>query len=197
MTSLRVSRLATAIGAARTWSAVPNGSKMAVRVEGCDGKQETWLSAAEHAELLALLDHGPPSLEDAVLGKLVYSVELQRWEGAQNSVRVSFDSEEGDAAAESLAQGRRLLSVLRETTDRAASYSATKLLETKNGIWLQPGELPQTHETFVAALKLQSLVVKKDGAAELWFSAADLFWGHSVQVVVDASGQPTLAVLAG
>jgi len=80
---------------------------------------------------------------------------------------------------------------------RVYECAVRDLLDLKNDVWLQDGESVVTTDRFRSLLKLQDIVVKKDGKIEFWFDDGDLFWGHAICVKGSLADGMISAVLEG
>ena len=81
--------------------------------------------------------------------------------------------------------------------EAAKAYAAAELLTLKNDAWLGEGEASIDAATFVGSLTLAGVNAFPDGTFEVYFDDGDLFWGHSVQVDVDAGDSFARAEMVG
>ena len=86
------------------------------------------------------------------------------------------------------------------TQIRAAKvHSALHLLDLKNNTWTEEDGSEVTRDQFVARLRLVHLDFRPqaEGQIDLTFDDGDLFFGHVIQVSVDADGGLSPAQIAG
>ena len=88
-----------------------------------------------------------------------------------------------------------------ETFDRKnKEYAAAQLLDLANE-WLAEKEDADTEqitqEMFIASMEISELTVSPDGSVTLYYNDGDMFWGHSIEISVDADGTVSDANIAG
>ena len=122
---------------------------------------------------------------DPILGQLTLNENLNWYETTQSTGNgeivkyvVSLDSTESEADA--IAAASELLPSLLSAVRSGREFACDRLLDLKNDGWLEPDEESVTREQFVSALKIESIVVFPDRAAEFYYEDGDLFWGHTV-----------------
>ncbi|HEY1121731.1 MAG TPA: DUF2262 domain-containing protein [Haloferula sp.] len=128
----------------------------------------------------------PVALRSKKLGKLHldrsvgwYEAEVRLgWKRVK--VRLHPDSVEKPAAV--IAAGERLWSSVRELDGQARERAVAELLDTKNGSWLENGQIALTAAQFKKSMKLQSIVIEEDESFEFWYGDGGLFWGHLINV---------------
>lgn len=54
-----------------------------------------------------------------------------------------------------------------------------------------------TQEMFIASMEISELTVSPDGSVTLYYNDGDMFWGHSIEISVDADGTVSDANIAG
>ena len=123
---------------------------------------------------------------DPVLGVLQFDAGLNWYEGKrfsdgeQFAIYVSLDAFENEEDA--IATARSVLPVLTDAITAAKEFACDRLLDLKNGEWLNADEAPVSAKAFVSALKLQSIGIYLDGDSEFHFKGGKLFSGHTVLV---------------
>src|SRR5687768_2829342 len=81
-TTARVQGLLEMIGRAQTWTAERERDRVVLRVVLPDGgRQVSFLTLAEHAQLERLRASGPERLEHGVLGSLAYDARAHAYRG--------------------------------------------------------------------------------------------------------------------
>jgi hypothetical protein len=88
-----------------------------------------------------------------------------------------------------------------ETFDRKnKEYAAEQLLDLANE-WLADKEDADTEqitkEMFISSMEISELTVSPDGSVTLYYKDGDMFWGHSIEISVDADGTVSDANIAG
>jgi len=61
-----------------------------------------------------------------------------------------------------------------------------ELLNLKNSTWPDDDGRPITAEEFKARMRLDSITIESDASTTFWHDDGDLFYGHSIQVSIDA-----------
>lgn len=79
----------------------------------------------------------------------------------------------------------------------AADYAVDGLLELKNDTWLEDGETELSADEFKAKMVLEAITVEADGDVTFWHHDGGLFWGHSIQVCIDANDKCTSTDIPG
>jgi uncharacterized protein (TIGR03067 family) len=138
---------------------------------------------------------GKPPIEDPVLGRLAWDDNLSWYQGElrheERVVSITVEPDEQGEPATALARARGVAARLPEYIQLARRYAVESLLELKNDAWREDDEPELTPEQFAARISLQSVVVHGDGALTLYHDDGDLFWGHSIQVCLDAQDRCT------
>ncbi len=132
-----------------------------------------------------------PDLSDPVLGRLRYDKDVKWYEGvfAVGGSSISFNlevNEQGDVAP-ALNRARQVLGDLERHARGARDYAVEQLLDLKNESWLDEDEEPVTAEQFQARMELRGLVFSRNGEVTFYHRDGDLFYGHSIQIAMDAA----------
>jgi hypothetical protein len=130
------------------------------------------------------------TLEDDVLGRLVWDEEMDWWVGEVDlfpghriEVFIEFD-EENDSRDVVLFQAREWVGRLRRQEPAYRAWAAERLLE---GRWNK--DEPMTATEIEQLLSLASLECSSDGAARLYWDDEDvLFYGHGIYTQHAAEG---------
>lgn len=164
----------------------PNGRKRAVG----SSLPVTGLQDNEFSRIAAELQ-APVVVSDPILGDFILDRSINwfrgkpQWNNTQIRLDLSADSISG--AKKCLKVAKALWKAQPAWTARVADYAVEHLLEKKNDIWLEDGEMPVTPESFKDRIRLESITVYPEDTFEFWFDDGDLFWGHLIQVRGDLS----------
>lgn len=143
---------------------------------------------------LAAGEAATPMHVDPELGAFTWDARLSRWtQKGPFTLSISPLKLEGAALFDAVRPAALRLEQRRE---RVRGEVADKLLALHNRVWNQSGR-PETREGFAARIALEALDVNEDGTATAYFSDGDLFWGHTIEVFLDASGHVEDAHPAG
>lgn len=168
------------------------------------GKFPAEISDAYSIKTLAR-DHGPvpeskqpsgtPPIVDDLLGTLQWDDNLNWYRGEVRVANASFDLsldpvEETDASG-ALSRAKQIVEDFERFRKMAADYAVDGLLQLKNDTWLDEAEQQITADEFRARMKLEAISVEADDGVTFWHHDGDLFWGHSIQVCIDASDNCT------
>jgi hypothetical protein len=128
---------------------------------------------------------------DPVLGKLVFNRDLDWYEGSVQSGGDKIDlaiSLEGVTDDERVvaAVSANVSTVLRLVPE-AKGYVTDQLLDIKNGHWLEDDEKPLSRRRFMSHLTPKTLIARTPVDWEMYFDAAELFWGHDILVFWNAT----------
>ncbi|NJK44281.1 MAG: DUF2262 domain-containing protein [Pleurocapsa sp. SU_196_0] len=131
------------------------------------------------------------SHQDPVLGTLVFNRDLDCYEG---SVQSGADKIDISISLEGVTDGERLIvavsanvSSALQLLPKAKGYVTDQLLDIKNGHWLEDDEKPLSRRRFMSDLTPKALVARTPIDWELYFDAAELFWGHDIVVFWNAT----------
>lgn len=138
---------------------------------------------------------GIPTLKDEQLGELEWDNNLRWYRGrlqiADLSFRLSLNPEEGTDVTHALLRAKQVVGDFARYRAMAAEYAVSELLDLKNSTWLDDDERPITAEEFKARMRLESITVESDSSTTFWHDDGDLFYGHSIQVSIDADDHCT------
>lgn len=138
---------------------------------------------------------GTPPLVDDLLGTLEWDDNLKWYRGkvriADASFEVSLNPYEGTDASSALLRAKQIVENYERYRKMAADYAVNGLLELKNDNWLEEGEMELSADQFKTSMKLEEITVEADGDVTFWHHDGDLFWGHSIQVCIDANDKCT------
>ena len=54
-----------------------------------------------------------------------------------------------------------------------------------------------TKEMFIDNIKMSELCISPDGSITLFYDDGDMFWGHTIQIIIDENGNYESADIAG
>lgn len=123
------------------------------------------------------------------------------WNGESVSVCLGTDDNCDETAEVAMK------TLLRYAEDKAAfdqrnrEFAAGELLELAND-WLEdddnedkPDEI--TKEMFMERMAMSDLAINSDGSITLYYSDGEMFWGHAIEVDIDAAGEYESADMVG
>jgi hypothetical protein len=133
---------------------------------------------------------GTPALDDATLGRLVWDDNLNWYSGkfrcGELSVDVSLHRDDTGSVDAALARARDVVRSIHKYVQLAKTYAAEWLLDLKNDNWLDEDEEPLTPAAFMQRMSLESIVFGSGGKITFYHHDGDLFWGHCIQICIDA-----------
>jgi uncharacterized protein (TIGR03067 family) len=133
---------------------------------------------------------GTPPLVDDLLGTLAWDDNLHWYGGRLTVAGVKFElyvsPADGHDVSVSLSRARQVIAEFDRYRRQVADYAVDGLLDTKNDVWLEEDEKPLSPEEFKAKMTLESVSVDSDGALSFYHRDGGLFWGHSIEVCLDA-----------
>ena len=112
------------------------------------------------------------------------------------------DEDGGETAEDALKVFLKTAENIEEFDKKNKEYAAENLLDLANE-WQsdreeEEGELEEiTKETFMEAMSLSEMTVSPWGEITLFYDDGDMFWGHSIVVVIEADGTIDSADIAG
>lgn len=165
----------------------------------------------EYAIETLVRDHGPipaqrqpsgtPPLVDDLLGTLEWDDNLNWYRGHLKILQFSFDlslrPDQGTDASNALSRAKQIVRNFDGYRQLAANFAVAGLLDLKNDIWLHEGENEISAGEFIAKMTLEAITVECDGDVAFWHHDGDLFWGHSIQVCIDANDKCTSTDIPG
>lgn len=142
-----------------------------------------------------------PVYIDDEAGHFKLNRELEWYEGTidwlekECSVMLGLDDDK-DTAQQSLAVLRRLLADLKNWDNKLRSFAADTLLDAANeyqedamGENESTSAEPITKEIFMRRMEIGELYIDGDGSIEVYFNDDDMFWGHTIMVNANISGE--------
>ena len=138
---------------------------------------------------------------DAFLARLEQPNAYEEWEVEVEPVpglfvNVIFAPKTNVEPAEGLANARRAYLAIRADIDRGKRAAAEHLLELYNDEWSDEDE-PIEADAFMRRMRLESIVLKADGSAEIHYEDGGMFLGHIIVVSLNAEGETQDATIAG
>lgn len=134
-----------------------------------------------------------PDIPDSPVGPLRYLVQAKVYEGRAGvggaTVKILLELDEHGDIAPSLARAKVVLADKKRFGENAKDYAAQRLLKLKNESWLDEDEKPLSAEQFKVKMRLVEISFSSDGQVEFWYDDGQLFWGHSIQVIMDGKDQ--------
>lgn len=75
------------------------------------------------------------------------------------------------------------------STKKNREFAAKELLDLAND-WLEDNEDEDkpdkiTKEMFIDNIKMSELCISPDGSITLFYDDGDMFWGHTIQIIID------------
>jgi hypothetical protein len=141
-----------------------------------------------------------PSLQDDILGELTWDPLLNWWMGRVEllpghpiEVYASPDPETGEFSVE---LARMAFLRVRGEDKRFRQESARWLLEVYNDFWNKSGR-DLSVVGYIKRLRLETVELRADGSANLFYNDGGLFRGHSIGVWVTPDGKVQRAVMSG
>lgn len=139
------------------------------------------------------------TVEDEILGTLIWDSQLEWWEGRQEitpgqtiSVTVSADDVPLDTVLE---QARQLFRRIQAAEPMFRRSTVDVLLDRYNSAWNEGP--PISSDAFMSRMTITALSVYADGSAEIDYSDGDLFRGHTITLSVDKNGSAEYASING
>jgi hypothetical protein len=128
----------------------------------------------------------PVSYRDDQLGTFLLDRKLNRFEGEAlwnaRPVRLILNVGKDQNPGPALEIAHQLWASSALWNERALDAAVRNLLSLRNERWRQDNGPEITGESFRSRIRLQSIVVTKDGQFEFWFEDDDLFRGHAIRV---------------
>jgi uncharacterized protein (TIGR03067 family) len=144
---------------------------------------------------------GTPALADEVLGRLAWDDNLNWYSGkiakGDISVEVSLTRDQHGSVDRTQARARHVVQNLPTYIELARRYAVENLLDLKNDNWLDEEEEPLTAAAFRQRMTLESMVFSSNGGITFYHDDGNLFWGHCIQICVDAQDQCVGADIPG
>lgn len=116
--------------------------------------------------------------------------------GVPVTLRLYTDAD--DDLAPARRHAREVLAEFDTYSRRAEEYAVQELLPLKNDIWLdEDEETPLTPQQFKQRMALEALVFYAEGDVTFYYQDGDLFWGHTIELGMDAAGEFLRADIPG
>lgn len=175
----------------------------------------------QHPELLQLQEYyKTPVILENETGKFTLDREFSwfsgtvDWFGYEFNICLETDEDNGDTADKSFEVLKELYENRSDWNEKLKNFAADKLLENAND-WLQdeladedadnplknddsankPEEI--TKESFMERIWLESIVISPEGDITCYYYDDDMFWGHTIEVDANISGEIDDAYIAG
>jgi len=145
-------------------------------------------------------------IEHDLLGKLLWEDSFKWYECSisilEEPISIHLSADESGAVEGSLAQAEIVVRKLVSSDASAKAFAVDKLLHLKNDGWLgedEDGEeeQPLNADQFRSRMCLTAVSFAQDGTSEWFYNDGDLFWGHTIVLTMDQSGQFHGANIAG
>jgi hypothetical protein len=141
------------------------------------------------------------ALEDAVLGRLTWDDNLDWYSGKIECgglpVDVSMIRDATGSVDIALTRARNVVRNSNKYVQLARTYAVERLLDLKNDNWLDENEEPLTPADFMGRMTLESMVFGPNGDITYYHRDGGMFWGHCIQICVDAKDKCTGADIPG
>ncbi len=154
----------------------------------CHGERLETFIGPPAAQALITLD-APDSLRyEERLGCYTGKVEI----GGVLVTLMLYTGEEDDLSP-ALRRAREVLADFAAYHLRAEAYAVQELLPLKNEHWREDlgddEEPPLTPEQFTSRMTLEALVFYAEGDVTFYYNDGDMFYGHTIELVMDAAGE--------
>ncbi len=167
------------------------GTAQLLSIDDYDSKDDDLARLAEELQR-------PVKLDDPQFGTLILNREFMWFEGnvtwAGSAARLIVEAPDEDAG-DALTVARQVWSAMIQWDKRSREFAATELIETRNQNWLEPGESPETHLSFIEKLTIEGLLFRADGEFEVEFDDGGMFSDHGVTVACSLADGPMDASL--
>lgn len=142
-----------------------------------------------------------PPIEDPVLGTLSYNPVVNWYEAVcrpdGRTAELCLHLDDDGTLASTLRRAHALYADAARYLLGARKYAVEQLLTLKNERWLDEDEEPVTEAEFMERITLQSIVFDADGTVTFYHLDDDLFWGHSIEITMDAEDRYVRADIPG
>ena len=123
------------------------------------------------------------------------------WCGNEVSVTLESDEDCEETANKAMSTFQQIVKDKAGFDKKNREFAAEQLIELAND-WLEdddsedkPDEI--TKEMFMDRMELDDICVNSDGSITLYYDDGDMFWGHAIEVDVEADGTYSDANIAG
>ncbi len=123
------------------------------------------------------------------------------WNGITVSVFMETDEQDGESAKKAEEALLEFSKNFEELDEKYRLFAAKQLTDLAND-WLESDDSGEnsekiTEERFAERIEMREITFCSDGELTLYYSDDDMFWGHSIEITVDASGEPLDADMVG
>lgn len=139
------------------------------------------------------------TITDDYLGTLKYDRRFNSYEGTiqdnlDNEIEFGIDADNN--LEELIDYTRQLLKKYLNRDDELKLYAASQLLDIYNDVWNETN-IEITEEEFASKMLLEGITVECDRATTFYYQDGDLFYGHSITIYLDESGNLESAQIEG
>lgn len=121
------------------------------------------------------------------------------WYGREVTVFLETDTEDGDSADKAVEALSKLNENLSECDMQYRAYATGQLTQLANE-WQQEEDDEAeeiSEEIFAKRIKISEVTISSEGELTLYYNDDDMFWGHAIEILVDADGSITSADIVG
>lgn len=123
------------------------------------------------------------------------------WFGETFTISLEPDEPDGDEAEQALAVLKELYEDRSAWNERLKKFAAEELTEDAND-WLEDSDSEEepeeiTKERFAERIGIESIVISPNGDMTFYYYDDDMFWGHTILVEANISGEIEDAYIAG
>jgi hypothetical protein len=143
----------------------------------------------------------PVYLDDPTFGRFTLDRRIKSFNGSAEwmgkGVTLSFSAGNSSDTQAALSTANSLWQDQQDWDARTRDCAVKKLLELKNGEWLNEDEEELTPAQFKERMLLESVTVNPDGSFDFWYKDSDMFGGHAILVSGNVMSGPTDAGIEG
>lgn len=162
----------------------------------------------QNSELEKLREHyKAPIVIEHESGTFTLDRELSWFEGEVNwfgdtfTISLEPDEPDGDEAGQAFAVLKKLYDNRNAWDERLRKFAAEELTEGAND-WLEDSDSEEepeeiTKERFAERIGLESIVISPNGDMTCYYYDDDMFWGHTILIEANISGEIEDAYIAG
>jgi len=123
------------------------------------------------------------------------------WNGADILIYLEVDENCDETANSAMATLLKYAKDKQGFDQKNREFAAKELLDLAND-WLEDNEDEDkpdkiTKEMFIDNIKMSELCISPDGSITLFYDDGDMFWGHTIQIIIDENGNYDSADIAG
>lgn len=139
------------------------------------------------------------TITDDYLGILQYDRRFNSYEGKikdnlDNEIEFTIDID--DNLEELIDYTRQLFKKYLNRDDELKLYAASQLLDIYNDVWNET-DIEITEGEFASRMLLEGITVYSDRSMTFYYQDGDLFYGHSITIYLDESGNLESAQIEG